>query len=82
MATGWGLDQNVKEAYRFLVENYGSGHRKSEEQGKRDRIYTFGFSRGAYSARVLAGFHPCSRPYRQAQPQSPELCVPGLQADR
>lgn len=52
MVTGWGLDQNVKEAYRFLVGNYDKG---SEPLG-RDRIYIFGFSRGAYSARVLAGF--------------------------
>jgi uncharacterized protein (DUF2235 family) len=56
MATGWGLDQNVKEAYRFLVENYDDGRRKGEESLGRDRIYIFGFSRGAYSARVLAGF--------------------------
>lgn len=51
MATGWGLDANVKEAYRFLVENY-----EKDEGGNRDQIYIFGFSRGAYSARVLAGF--------------------------
>jgi uncharacterized protein (DUF2235 family) len=25
LATGWGLDHNVKEAYRFLVEHYDSG---------------------------------------------------------
>lgn len=48
---GWGLDENVKEAYRFLVENYSR-----DENGNGDRIYLFGFSRGAYSARVLAGF--------------------------
>jgi uncharacterized protein (DUF2235 family) len=55
MATGWGLDQNVKEAYRFLVENYERGG-KDDDRSDRDRIYIFGFSRGAYSARVLAGF--------------------------
>jgi uncharacterized protein (DUF2235 family) len=53
LATGWGLDQNVKEAYRFLVENYADG---AGDDGGRDRIYIFGFSRGAYTARVLAGF--------------------------
>ena len=56
LVTGWGLDQNVKEAYRFLVENYGrdnDGRGRGEEQ---DSIYIFGFSRGGYSARVLAGF--------------------------
>ncbi len=46
LLTGWGLDQNVKEGYRFLVENWEPG----------DRIWLVGFSRGAYSARVLAGF--------------------------
>ncbi len=51
MATGWGLDTNVKEAYRFLVENYAR-----DADSARDRIYLCGFSRGAYSARVLAGF--------------------------
>lgn len=52
LATGWGLDQNVKEAYSFLVENYDHGGK----DGERDSIYLFGFSRGAYTARVLAGF--------------------------
>jgi len=56
MATGWGLDRNVKEAYRFLVENYDKGKRKGDNPAGRDAIYIFGFSRGAYSARVLAGF--------------------------
>ena len=56
LATGWGLDHNVKEAYRFLVENYDSGKRSGAKDQERDRIYLFGFSRGAYSARVLAGF--------------------------
>ncbi|RWX78590.1 DUF2235 domain-containing protein [Neorhizobium lilium] len=55
LATGWGLDHNVKEAYRFLVENYEAGAVDSDNQD-RDRIYIFGFSRGAYTARVLAGF--------------------------
>lgn len=50
------MDQNVKEAYQFLVENYRSGHGEGAEQGSRDSIYIFGFSRGSYSARVLAGF--------------------------
>lgn len=56
LITGWGLDYNVKEAYRFLVENYDDGRRESRESNSRDSIYIFGFSRGAYSARVLAGF--------------------------
>nr|WP_274542491.1 DUF2235 domain-containing protein [Bradyrhizobium symbiodeficiens] len=39
------LDDNVLSAYCFLVEHYAPG----------DRIYLFGFSRGAYTVRVLAG---------------------------
>jgi len=52
LATGWGLDQNVKETYRFLVENFDRG---SKDRAP-DTLYIFGFSRGAYTARVLAGF--------------------------
>lgn len=54
LVTGWGLDHNVKEAYRFLVENYDDG--SSKKTSAPDRIYLFGFSRGAYTVRVLAGF--------------------------
>ena len=53
LATGMGIDDNVKEAYRFLVETYDDG--KATDTG-RDRICIFGFSRGAYTARMLAGF--------------------------
>ncbi|TZG26562.1 DUF2235 domain-containing protein [Sphingomonas montanisoli] len=45
LATGWGLDDNILKAYCFLCEQYREG----------DRIYLFGFSRGAYTARALAG---------------------------
>lgn len=45
LAFGYGLIRNVEEAYRFLMKTYEVG----------DRIYLFGFSRGAYTARVLAG---------------------------
>ena len=55
-ATGWGLDDNVKQAYRFLVENYDDGKRDGRRLQPRDRVVMFGFSRGAYTARVLAGF--------------------------
>ena len=58
LATGWGLDQNVKEAYRFLVEHFDPGRAATKTRPKieQDDIYIFGFSRGAYTARVLAGF--------------------------
>jgi uncharacterized protein (DUF2235 family) len=45
LATGYGLDDNVLAAYAFLVHTYQAG----------DQIYLFGFSRGAYTVRVLAG---------------------------
>jgi uncharacterized protein (DUF2235 family) len=45
LATGYGLDDNVLAAYCFLVQHYAPG----------DRIYLFGFSRGAYTVRALAG---------------------------
>lgn len=45
-ATGAGIDKNIKDMYSFLVFNYEPG----------DEIYLFGFSRGAYTARSIAGF--------------------------
>jgi uncharacterized protein (DUF2235 family) len=45
LATGYGLDDNVLAAYEFLVHHYQDG----------DAIYLFGYSRGAYTVRVLAG---------------------------
>ncbi|MEA2151386.1 MAG: hypothetical protein QOD69_3216 [Solirubrobacteraceae bacterium] len=42
---GYGLSRNIRDCYRFLVENYAPG----------DELYLFGFSRGAYTARSLAG---------------------------
>jgi uncharacterized protein (DUF2235 family) len=45
LMTGYGLDDNILNAYTFLINNYEDG----------DDIYLFGFSRGAYTVRVLAG---------------------------
>lgn len=45
MGFGLGLTDNMADAYRFLMQNYADG----------DRIYLFGFSRGAYTVRALAG---------------------------
>jgi uncharacterized protein (DUF2235 family) len=45
-AFGYGLSRNVRDCYRFLVEHYEAG----------DELYLFGFSRGAFTARSLAGF--------------------------
>lgn len=43
LALGTGFKQNVCDAYSFLVNNFEEG----------DRVYVFGFSRGAYTARVV-----------------------------
>ncbi len=56
LATGWGLDRNVKEAYEFLVHHYDDGKRTNGADVDPDKIYIMGFSRGAYTARVFAGF--------------------------
>lgn len=45
LVTGNGLDQNILDGYRFLCANHRDG----------DRIMLFGFSRGAYAVRALAG---------------------------
>jgi uncharacterized protein (DUF2235 family) len=42
---GLGLSRNVLDCYRFIVEHYAPG----------DSLYLFGFSRGAYTVRSLAG---------------------------
>jgi T6SS, Phospholipase effector Tle1-like, catalytic domain len=42
---GQGLDENIRLAYEWLIENYTDG----------DEIFIFGCSRGAYTARSLAG---------------------------
>ncbi len=44
--TGAGIDKNIMDCYRFLVHNYDND----------DQLFFFGFSRGAYTARSLAGF--------------------------
>lgn len=48
-AVGGGLQKNVEDGYRFLMQNYEEG----------DRVFLFGFSRGAFTVRSLAGmlFH-------------------------
>jgi uncharacterized protein (DUF2235 family) len=45
-ATGLGISDNIKDCYAYLVDNYEDG----------DSIFLFGFSRGAYTVRSLAGF--------------------------
>jgi uncharacterized protein (DUF2235 family) len=45
LALGHGLRQNLGEAYTFLMNTWQPG----------DRVFVFGFSRGAYTARALCG---------------------------
>ena len=44
-ATGKGVNKNIMDCYRYIVQNYSPG----------DELYLFGFSRGAYTVRSLAG---------------------------
>jgi uncharacterized protein (DUF2235 family) len=44
-ATGRGLSENMLNAYRYLIHNYETG----------DELFMFGFSRGAFTVRTLAG---------------------------
>ena len=45
LAFGYGISENVADAYQFLMTHFEPG----------DRVYVFGFSRGAYTARALCG---------------------------
>ena len=45
LAFGWGLARNVRQIYGFLCRTYDPG----------DKIYAFGFSRGAFTIRMLMG---------------------------
>ena len=49
-AIGRGIHKNIVDGYRYIVHNYAPG----------DRIFLFGFSRGAYTVRALCGLiHNC-----------------------
>src|SRR5512139_2780073 len=58
MEFGKGIDKNILQCYRFLFDHYRSG----------DKVFLFGFSRGAATVRSLAsfihyfGFLPTARP--------------------
>ena len=57
-AFGYGLKRNVLELYTFLCRNYKVAPTFDQEPGdpaRHDRIFAFGFSRGAFTARVVAG---------------------------
>ncbi len=44
-ATGYGISDKIIQAYRFIIHNYEPG----------DELFLFGFSRGAFTVRSLAG---------------------------
>ena len=44
-ATGQGIHKNILDGYRYIVQNYNPD----------DKIFLFGFSRGAYTVRALSG---------------------------
>ena len=44
LAIGWGLSDDIRAAYLFLMQNWQPG----------DKVYLFGFSRGAYTVRAVA----------------------------
>ena len=67
-AFGWGLFDQIKDGYRALREQFAPG----------DRIYIFGFSRGAFSARSLAGMIlRCGVIRKDVE----DVKIPGLVAD-
>jgi uncharacterized protein (DUF2235 family) len=45
LAIGYGLEADIRDAYVFLMNQYEPG----------DRVFMFGFSRGAYTVRALTG---------------------------
>ena len=54
-ALGWGLKRNVRDLYVFACRNYRPplDRPKPEKSRPADRIYALGFSRGAFTIRVL-----------------------------
>lgn len=61
-ATGFGITRNIIDCYAALIELWRPG----------DRIYLFGFSRGAYTVRCLAGaIALCGIPTYDVRAQKP-----------
>ncbi len=67
LAFGAGFKDNVFDAYRYLMEVYNEG----------DHIYLFGFSRGAYTARALAGLLHGYGLLHRGQRRPPRPAPPG-----
>ena len=50
LVTAYGMTKNIEDAYAYLMEKYEEG----------DKVFLFGFSRGAFTVRALAGMlHKC-----------------------
>ena len=63
-ATGLGISRNIKDCYGALVKVFEPG----------DRLFLFGFSRGAYTVRSLGGvLRLCGVPLRDAKGRSPRI---------
>jgi uncharacterized protein (DUF2235 family) len=58
LAFGLGVKRHVLNLYKFLCHNYWR-ETQANGQTESDRIWMFGFSRGAYTIRVLAGLVHC-----------------------
>ena len=81
-AFGYGISENIKAAYSFIVSNFESG----------DEIFLFGFSRGAFTARSVAGLirnigvlkreklHLIDEGYDKYRDKSPEWAPDGAEA--
>lgn len=55
-AVGFGFATNVCDLYRFLASSYEPGNKDSGGDRGPDKVYLFGFSRGAATIRALSGF--------------------------
>lgn len=64
LATGYGLDVNIAAAYAWLCRNW---------RGEEDRIWLFGYSRGAYTVRALAGLVHMLGSCTPTRPTSPAI---------
>ena len=54
-AFGWGLKRNVIDLYKFLCRNYKTAADYKVAGATDDEIFAFGFSRGAFTIRVVVG---------------------------
>lgn len=51
-AFGDGIEANVRDLYRFILYNF----EERDSRSRPDELFFFGFSRGAFTVRTLAGF--------------------------